>query len=77
MLVRSTDGGNTFSAPVKVSDFYDLPNCDTYQGAGANPGRSCVPEKGPTANSVFRAVNYPTGAVNPTNPNQVIVTFAS
>jgi hypothetical protein len=36
-----------------------------------------VPEKGPTANSVFRAVNYPTGAVNPTNPNQVIVTFAS
>ena len=77
MLVKSTDGGNTFSAPVKLSDLYDLPDCDTYQGAGADPGRACVPEKGATANSVFRAANYPSGAVNPTNPSQVIVTFAS
>ena len=36
----------TFSAPVKVSDYNDLPDCDTYQGAGADPGRACVPEKG-------------------------------
>jgi hypothetical protein len=77
MLVKSTDGGNSFSAPVKLSDLYDLPDCDSYQGAGADSGRACVPEKGATANSVFRAANYPSGAVNPTNPSQVIVTFAS
>ena len=77
LLAKSTDGGVTFSAPVKVSDFYDLPDCDTYQGAGADPGRACVPEKGPSANSVFRATNYPSGAVDPTNPSQVVVTFGS
>jgi hypothetical protein len=77
MLAKSTNGGVSFSAPVKVSDYYDLPDCDTYQGAGADPGRSCVPEKAATANSVFRATNYPVGAVNPTNPSQVIVTFPS
>ena len=63
LLAKSTDGGNSFSAPVKVSDFYDLPDCDTYQGAGA--GSACVPEKGETQNSFFRAANYPAGAVNP------------
>jgi hypothetical protein len=36
-----------------------------------------VPEKGPTTASVFRATNYPSGAVNPTNPGQVVVTFGS
>jgi hypothetical protein len=36
-----------------------------------------VPEKGATANSFFRAANYPVGAVNPRNPKQVVVTFAS
>jgi hypothetical protein len=77
MLAKSTNGGASFSAPVKVSDYYDLPDCDTYQGAGADPGRSCVPEKGPTHNSVFRATNYPSGAVNPLQPSQVIVTFGS
>src|SRR6202023_2281370 len=48
LLVKSTDGGQTFSAPVKVGDYYDLPACDDYQGAGADPGRACVPEKGTT-----------------------------
>src|SRR5689334_11593826 len=57
LLVKSTDGGATFSAPVKVSDYYDLPDCETYQGQ--DPGRSCVPEKGSTQNSFFRATNYP------------------
>jgi hypothetical protein len=75
LLAKSTDGGNTFSAPVKVADFYELPDCLTYQGK--NPGRACVPEKAPTTNSYFRATNYPSGAVNPTNPNQVIVTIGS
>ncbi len=76
LLSKSTDGGQTFSAPIKVSDYYDLPDCATYQG-GADAGRACVPEKGPSKNSFFRATNYPSGAVNPKNPSQVIVTFGS
>ena len=32
LLARSADGGASFSAPVKVGDFYDLPDCATYQG---------------------------------------------
>jgi len=76
LLAKSTDGGNTFSAPVKVSDFYDLPDCAAYQN-GQDAGRACVPEKGTTTNSYFRASNYPSGAVNPTNAKQVVVTFGS
>jgi hypothetical protein len=77
LLARSTNGGVSFTAPVKVGDYYELPDCDTYQGAGADPFRSCVPEKGPSHNSVFRASNYPIGAVDPTDPNRVVVTFGS
>jgi hypothetical protein len=77
LLSKSTDGGNTFSAPVKVSDYYDLPECDAYQGAGADPFRACMPEKGSSTVSVFRATNYASGAVNPKNPNQVVVTVGS
>ncbi len=76
LLSKSTDGGATFSTPVKVSDYYDLPDCATYQG-GQDPGRACVPEKGNTTNSVFRATNYPSGSVNPRDKNQVVVTFGS
>jgi hypothetical protein len=75
LLAKSTDGGASFSSPVKVANFYDLPDCFTYQGQDF--GRACVPEKGSATNSVFRAANYPSGAVNPTNPRQVIVTFGS
>ena len=75
LIAKSTDGGNTFTAPRKVSDFYDLPDCLTYQGA--DPGRACVPEKGETSNSIFRAANYPVGAVDPRNPDRVVVTVAS
>jgi hypothetical protein len=77
LLAKSTDGGATFGPPVKISDYYDLPECDAYQGDGADPGRSCVPEKGSSTNSVFRATNYPSGAVNPRHPTQVVVTFGS
>ncbi len=77
LLSKSTDGGQSFSAPVKVSDYYDLPDCDTYQGAGADPGRSCVPEKGSSTKSVFRATNYPSGQVDPRDPARVAVTFGS
>lgn len=77
LLVKSTDGGSSFSAPVKVSNYYDLPDCDTYQGTGSDPFRSCVPEKRATSRSVFRATNYPSGAVNPKHQKQVVVTFGS
>jgi hypothetical protein len=75
LIAKSTDGGNTFSPPQKVSDYYDLPDCFTYQQS--DPGRACVPEKGASKNSVFRATNYPSGEVNPLNPQQVVVTFGS
>jgi hypothetical protein len=76
LLAKSTDGGQTFSDPVKVSDYYDLPDCDTYQGSDADPGRACVPEKGNSTKSVFRATNYSSGAVDPRN-GDVVVTFGS
>ena len=76
LMVKSLDGGNTFSNPVKVADFYDLPDCATYQG-GHDFGRACVPEKAATTNSIFRASNYASGEVNPTDPSQVVVTFGS
>ncbi len=77
LLARSTDGGVTFSNPVKVGDYYELPDCDTYQGVGSDPFRACVPEKGASHNSIFRASNYPIGAVDPTDPNRVVVTYGS
>jgi hypothetical protein len=76
LLVKSTDGGATFSAPVKVADYYDLPDCATYQG-GQDAGRACVPEKGTSTKSVFRATNYPSGAVDPTHHNRVVIAFGS
>lgn len=74
LIARSTDGGRSFGPLVKVSDYYDLPDCQTYQGD--DPGRGCVPEKGASTRSVFRATNYPSGAVNP-KTGQVVVTFGS
>ncbi len=76
LLAKSTDGGATFSAPVLVGNFYDLPDCATYQG-GQDLFRACVPEKGKSITSVFRAANYPSAAINPRNSNQVVVTYAS
>jgi hypothetical protein len=75
LLAKSTDGGNSFSPPVKVADYYDLPDCQTYQGK--SPFVACVPEKGETANSYFRAANYPSAAVNPRDPREIDVTFGS
>jgi hypothetical protein len=75
LLAKSTDGGNHFSAPVRVSKQYELPDCETYQGATG--GSACVPEKGETQNSIFRAANYPSGAVNPQDRKEVLVTFGS
>jgi hypothetical protein len=76
LIVKSTDGGKSFSAPRKVASYYELPDCPTYQN-GQNGGRACVPEKRATFNSVFRASQYPVGAVNPADPKQVVVTVGS
>jgi hypothetical protein len=75
MLAKSTNGGVSFSAAVKVSDFYDLPDCATYTGQDA--GRSCVVDKSSIQNSFFRATNYPSGAVDPTNASHVVIDFGS
>ena len=75
LLVKSKNGGASFSTPVKVADYYDLPDCATYQGLDA--GNGCIPEKGNTTNSIFRAGNYPSGGVDPTNASRVVVAFGS
>jgi hypothetical protein len=59
LIVKSTDGGVTFGDPVKVSDYYELPDCLTYTGLDA--GRACVPTQPLSGKSIFRASNYPTG----------------
>src|SRR3954451_1297694 len=74
LLAKSTDGGVTFSAPVKVTDYYDLPDCATYTGQDA--GRACVPDKRDNT-SFFRATNYPVGVVDPRHPGRVAVTVGS
>src|SRR5260370_1628424 len=76
LLAKSTDGGATFSAAVKAGDFNDLPDCATYQ-CGADSGNACVPEKGTTAASIFRAANYPYGALDPGHPDTIAVTYGS
>ena len=76
LIQKSIDGGNTFGRPVNVTDYYELPDCPTYQ-AGQDPGRACVPEKGAGQKSVFRAANYPVGAVDPDSPSRVTVSVGS
>ena len=67
LLARSgTDGGATFSTPVKAGDFYDLPDCLTYQGK--NPFRGCIPEKAPTTNSYLPRGQLPAGRRGPAPP---------
>lgn len=80
LMATSGDGGRSFSAPVKVTDFYDLPDCVTY--TGQNAGRACVPVKtGSTAPqrqpSVFRAANYPTAVVDPEDGDRLLVYVGS
>jgi hypothetical protein len=77
LLAKSTDGGVSFSLPVKVADYYDLPDCPTYQAGQGYSNFKCVPEKGASTNSVFDAINYPVGAVHPQNPKTVAVTVPS
>ncbi len=74
LLAKSTDGGTSFSSPVKATDYYELPDCGTYTGQSV--GRACVPDKRDN-NSFFRASNYPVGVVDPTEPARVVVTMGS
>lgn len=74
-LARSTDGGASYSNPALVGDYYELPDCQATQGQDA--GRACVPERGGSKNSYFRASQYPIGAIDPTNPKRVLVTYGS
>jgi hypothetical protein len=73
LLVKSTDGGITWSDPVKVADFYDLPDCFTY--TGQDFGRACVPTTPLSGISIFRATNYPSAAA-PAD-GTVVVDFGS
>ncbi len=63
LMVKSTDGGTTFGAPVKVADFYDLPDCATY--TGFDFGRSLRSDAAAVGTSIFRAANYPSGVALP------------
>jgi len=73
LIVKSEDGGDTWSGPVKVADFFDLPDCVTYTGQDAF--RSCVPTAPLSGVSIFRATNYPSGAA--TDDETVVIDFAS
>jgi hypothetical protein len=80
LIVRSTDGGQTWSSQVRVAIFYDLPDCVTYTGLDA--GRGCLPTTGAngtpgSSNAWFRAENYPSAVVDPTDPKHLMVTFGS
>jgi hypothetical protein len=73
LIVKSTDGGASFSAPVKVTDWNDLPDCLTYTGHDA--GRACVPTAPLSDRSIFRATNYPSGVA--VSNDRIVVTFGS
>jgi len=73
LLVKSTDGGVTWSDPVKVSDYFELPDCYTY--TGFDFGRACVPTAPLSGVSIFRAANYPVGMA--ADASDIKVTFGS
>jgi hypothetical protein len=73
LLVSSTDGGETWGGPVKVADFFDLPDCFTY--TGQDFGRACVPTAPLSGTSIFRATNYPSAAA--VDDDTIVVDFGS
>jgi hypothetical protein len=73
LLVKSTDGGATWSDPVKVGNYYELPDCYTY--TGFDFGRACVPTAPLSGTSIFRATNYPSGVA--LSNNKIAVTYGS
>lgn len=75
LYAKSTDGGATFSTPNQVGFYYELPDCQTY--TGQDPGRACVPVKGPTQTSYFRVTNYPSIVVDPNDSSHIYVHYGS
>ena len=73
LVVKSTDGGNTFVAPVKVGDYNDVPDCVTY--TGDNAFLACIPTAPVSARSIFRAANYPSGVA--LDNDTIVVDYAS
>jgi hypothetical protein len=73
LIVKSTDGGNTFGPPVKVGDYYELPDCVTYTGDDAF--RACVPTAPLSNRSIFRAANYPSAVA--VRNDRIVVDYAS
>ncbi len=71
--MKSEDGGATWSDPVKVADFFDLPDCFEYTGFDA--GVACVPTAPLSGTSIFRATNYPTGVAP--DDDTVVIDFGS
>ena len=71
--MKSTDGGTTWSDPIKVADFYDLPDC--FEFTGFDQFRSCVPTAPLSGTSIFRATNYPSGVA--VDDDTVVIDFAS
>ena len=73
LVVKSTDGGNTFAPPVKVGDYNEVPDCLTY--TGNNPGLACIPTAPLSAKSIFRAANYPSGVA--LSNTRIVIDYAS
>jgi hypothetical protein len=73
LIVKSSDGGDTWSNPVQVGNFYDLPDCFTY--TGYDFGRACVPTTPLSGTSIFRATNYPVGQA--VNNDNIVVSYGS
>jgi hypothetical protein len=75
LIRKSTNGGGTFATPVKVSDYYDLPDCVTYTGEPFSFGTACVPTAPLSTRSVFRAANYPSAVA--LSSTEIVVNFGS
>lgn len=72
LLVRSRNGGQSFSAPVKVADYYEFPDCFTY--THQDQGLGCLPTAPLSQRSVFEGSNYPSAVAT---AHGVVVSFGS
>ena len=73
LIVKSTNGGDSFGPPVKVGDYYELPDCYKYTGEDAF--RACVPTTPLSAISIFRASNYPSGVA--LSSSKIVIDYGS
>jgi hypothetical protein len=75
LIVKSTDGGSSFSGPVKVGNYFEVPACYIYTHEAASFGRGCVPTAPISPRSVFRVANYPSGVA--LDDDTIVVDYAS